>query len=109
MHAPAYAPESLSGFSSAGCQITLFSTGVGNSFNNHIAPSIKYSGNPEVCSQLTEQLDFKCSDVFLGKKSINESSEELWNLIIEICSGSLTWGEILNESSEVFSRIDRSL
>ena len=109
MHAPAYAPESLSGFSSAGCQITLFSTGVGNSFNNHIAPSIKYSANPKVCSQLTEQLDFKCSDVFLGKKSINESSEELWDLIIEICSGSLTWGEILNESSEVFSRIDRSL
>ena len=109
MHAPAYAPESLSGFSSAGCQITLFSTGVGNSFNNHIAPSIKYSANPKVCSQLTEQLDFKCSDVFLGKKSINESSEELWGLIIEICSGSLTWGEVLNESSEVFSRIDRSL
>ena len=109
MHAPAYAPESLSGFSSAGCQITLFSTGVGNSFNNHIAPSIKYSANPKVCSQLTEQLDFKCSDVFLGKKSINESSEELWDLIIEICSGSLTWGEVLNESSEVFSRIDRSL
>ena len=38
MHAPYYAPESLSGFSAAGCQVTLFSTGVGNSFTNHIAP-----------------------------------------------------------------------
>ena len=109
MHAPAYAPESLSGFSSAGCQITLFSTGVGNSFNNLIAPSIKYSGNPEVCRNLTHQLDFKCSEVFLGKKSIDEAAIELWDLIIEICSGTLTWGEVLNESSEVFSRIDRSL
>ena len=65
MHAPAYAPESLSGFSSASCQMILFSTGVGNSFNNHISPTIKYSANPYACSQLNEQLDFKCSDVFL--------------------------------------------
>ena len=109
MHAPAYAPESLSGFSSAGCQLTLFSTGVGNSFNNHIAPSIKLSANPEACEKLNEQLDFKCSDVFLGTKSVTSASEELWKLIIEICSGSLTWGEIFNDSFEVFSRIDRSL
>ena len=60
-------PESLSGFSSAGCQLVLFSTGVGNSFNNHIAPSIKFSANPEACKKLSEQLDFKCSDVFMKK------------------------------------------
>ena len=109
MHAPAYAPESLSGFSSAGCQLTLFSTGVGNSFNNHIAPSIKFSANPKACEMLNEQLDFKCSDVFLGKESVTSASEDLWTLLIDICSGSLTWGEIFNDSSEVFSRIDRSL
>ena len=109
MHAPSYAPESLSGFSSAGCQITLFSTGVGNSFNNHIAPSIKFSANPEACKLLSEQLDYKCADVFLGKKEINDSFEELWSLMIDVCSGTSTWGEIFNESSEVFSRIDRSL
>ena len=59
MHAPYYAPESLSGFSAAGCQVTLFSTGVGNSFTNHIAPSIKYSANPEICGKLNNQLDFE--------------------------------------------------
>ena len=87
----------------------LFSTGVGNSFNNHISPTIKYSANPDACSQLNEQLDFKCSDVFLGEKLIEKSLEEFWELIVKICSGSLTWGEILSDSSEVFSRIDRSL
>ena len=109
MHAPAYAPESLSGFSSASCQMILFSTGVGNSFNNHISPTIKFSANPDACSQLNEQLDFKCSDVFVGEKLIEKSLGEFWELIVKICSGSLTWGEILNDSSEVFSRIDRSL
>ena len=109
MHAPSYAPESLSGFSSAGCQLILFSTGVGNSFNNHIAPTIKFSANPTACEKLSEQLDFKCSDVIQEKKSLQNSSKELWELIIDICSGSLTWGEILTESSEVFSRIDKSL
>lgn len=109
MHAPSYAPESLSGFSSAGCQLILFSTGVGNSFNNHIAPTIKFSANPTACEKLSEQLDFKCSDVIQEKKSLQNSSKELWKLIIDICSGSLTWGEVLTESSEVFSRIDKSL
>ena len=109
MHAPSYAPESLSGFSSAGCQLILFSTGVGNSFNNHIAPTIKFSANPTACEKLSEQLDFKCSDVIQEKKSLQKSSKELWELIIDICSGSLTWGEVLTESSEVFSRIDKSL
>ena len=109
MHAPSYAPESLSGFSSAGCQLILFSTGVGNSFNNHIAPTIKFSANPTACKKLSEQLDYKCSDVIQEKKSLQNSSKELWELIIDICSGSLTWGEVLTESSEVFSRIDKSL
>ena len=109
MHAPYYAPESLSGFSAAGCQVTLFSTGVGNSFTNHIAPSIKYSANPEICGKLNNQLDFECSDVFLGKKSFEDALNDFWNFMIDVCSGTLTWGEILNDSSEVFSRIDRSL
>ena len=109
MHAPSYAPESLSGFSAAGCQMTLFSTGVGNSFTNHISPSIKFSANPETCEQLNNQLDFKCADVFLGKKTFEDASNNFWNFMIDVCSGSLTWGEIFNDSSEVFSRIDRSL
>jgi altronate dehydratase len=58
---------------------------------------------------LNEQLDFKCSDVFLGTKSVTSASVDLWTLLIDICSGSLTWGEIFNDTSEVFSRIDRSL
>lgn len=109
MHAPSYAPESLSGFSVAGCQMTLFSTGVGNSFTNHISPSIKFSANPETCEQLNNQLDFKCADVFLGKKTFEDASNNFWNFMIDVCSGALTWGEIYNDSSEVFSRIDRSL
>ena len=109
MHAPSYAPESLSGFSAAGCQMILFSTGVGNSFTNHISPSIKFSANPETCEQLNNQLDFKCADVFLGKKTFEDASNNFWNFMIDVCSGALTWGEIFNDSSEVFSRIDRSL
>ncbi len=89
--------------------MTLFSTGVGNSFTNHISPSIKFSANPETCEQLNNQLDFKCADVFLGKKTFEDASNNFWNFMIDVCSGALTWGEIFNDSSEVFSRIDRSL
>ena len=57
----------------------------------------------KISSKLSEQLDFKCSDVIYEKTSLENSSKELWKLIQEVCSGSLTWGEVLNESSEIVS------
>ena len=53
MDAPAYAPESVTGFVAAGTQIVLFTTGVGNSFVSGLAPTIKISGNPEAARRLT--------------------------------------------------------
>ena len=40
MDAPAYASESLTGFTAAGAQLMLFTTGVGNSFVSAPAPTI---------------------------------------------------------------------
>ena len=42
MDAPAYAPESLTGFTAAGAQLHLFTTGVGNSFVSALSPTLKY-------------------------------------------------------------------
>ena len=39
---------------------------------------------------------------FLGKKTFEDASNNFWNFMIDVCSGALTWGEIYNDSSEVF-------
>lgn len=109
MDAAAYSPESLSGFVASGAQIMLFSTGVGNSYVSLLAPTIKLSANPDAAPRLREQLDFDASDVFRGSRTIDEAAQDLLALVIDVASGSLTWGEVLGEGDEVVSRIAEAL
>jgi altronate dehydratase large subunit len=104
MDAAAYAPESLSGFSAAGTQLILFTTGVGNSFVNAIAPTIKVSANPQTCARLDSQLDFKCAEVFNGYEPVETAAARLFECVLDIAGGTLTYGEILGEGEDVISR-----
>jgi len=109
MDAPSFSPESLTGFVASGAQLMLFSTGVGNSYVSALAPTIKLSANPEACQSLREQLDFDASAVTLGRTTPDEATERLLDLCMEIASGSLTWGEVLDEGDEVLSRLGEAL
>lgn len=109
MDAPAFSPESLTGFVASGAQLMLFSTGVGNSYVSALAPTIKLSANPEACMALREQLDFDASGVTLGTCTPEQATEELLELCLEVASGSLTWGEVLDEGDEVLSRLGEAL
>jgi altronate dehydratase large subunit len=109
MDAPSFTPESLSGFVAAGTQLLLFSTGVGNSYVSTLAPTIKLSANPEAALHLAHQLDFDASGVLKGKISINMAAAQLMALLVDTASGSLTWGEVLDEGDEVISRYGEAL
>ncbi len=109
MDAPAYSPESLSGFVAAGAQMLLFSTGVGNSYVSLLAPTLKLSANPVATLTLREQLDFDASAVFGGASSLDAAASDLLDLLIDVASGTLTWGEVLGEGDEVVSRMGEAL
>ena len=109
MDAPAYAPESVTGLVSSGAQLVLFTTGVGNSFVSGLAPTIKVSANPVATQRLREQLDFDASGVFESRESLEDASQRLTALMIEVASGMLTWGEILDEGEDVVSRLGPAL
>lgn len=109
MDAPAYSPESLTGFVAAGIQMVLFSTGVGNSYVSQLAPTIKLSANPVAAQRLREQLDFDASAVFRGACSLDDAARDLLAQLVDIASGSLTWGEVLDEGDEVVSRLGEAL
>ena len=109
MDAPAYAPESVSGFVAAGAQLVLFSTGVGNSYVSALAPTLKISGNPQAAATLREQLDLDASAVFSGEQTLAEAAGRLLGQLIDSAEGSLTWGEVLDEGDEVVSRLGEAL
>jgi altronate dehydratase large subunit len=107
--APAYAPESVGGLVASGAQLVLFTTGVGNSFVSGLAPTIKISANPVAVRRLREQLDFDASDVFERKASLEEAAARLQSVVLDVASGMLTWGEVLDEGEEVVSRLGPAL
>ena len=109
MDAPAYAPESITGFVASGAQLVLFTTGVGNSYVSTLAPTIKISGNPETAARLREQLDFDASAVFEGGESLEAAASRLSQLVLDVASGMLTWGEVLDEGGESISRVGPAL
>lgn len=109
MDAPGFSPESLTGFAAAGANLMLFTTGAGNSFCNSLAPTIKISGHPQAAAALPHQTDFDASAAFAGTEDLDAAAARLFQLALEVASGTLTCGEILDESEETFVRLGPSL
>ena len=109
MDAAAYAPESLTGFCVAGAQLQLFTTGVGNSFVSLLAPTLKVSANPETTTRLRQQLDFDASAAFCGLQGLEQAAQALWQELLTVAGGALTWGEVLAEGEEVIARFGAAL
>lgn len=109
MDAPTYAPESLTAMTAAGAQLNLFSTGPGNSFVSLLTPTIKVSANPDAVSKIPHHIDFDAHRVFIGRQSMESAAQDLLDMSLNVASGMLTCGEILNEGEEVISRLGPAL
>jgi altronate dehydratase large subunit len=87
----------------------LFSTGVGNSYVSLLAPTIKLSANPRAGRTLAQQLDFDASPVFEGRQNASDAADALLHRLLDVASGTMTWGEILGEGDEVVARMGEAL
>ncbi|MEM1151985.1 MAG: UxaA family hydrolase [Pseudomonadota bacterium] len=108
MDQPSYSPESLTGYAAAGAQIALFTTGSGNSYTSAIMPTIKVTANTKTARTRDTQIDFDCSPVMTGA-DLKAAVSDLLEQVFKVASGMLTFGEILGEGNEVFSRFGEAL
>lgn len=109
MDGPSYTPESLTGLIATGAQMSLFTSGVGNSFAGRLAPSLKITANSETAERIPEQFDFCCAEAVTHPERIDQVAEDLIERICEVASGALTFGEILGEGDEVIARFGETL
>ena len=58
---------------------------------------------------LRQQLDYDASGVLLGTLEPSQAARALLETLLDVASGSLTWGEVLDEGDEVVSRIGEAL
>ncbi len=109
MDGPSFSPESITGFVAAGAQIVLFTTGAGNSYCSALAPTIKIAARPETVRRLVDQIDFDASPVFEGREALGAAAARLFDLVLAVASGALTWGEVHGEGGEAFTRLHASM
>jgi altronate dehydratase large subunit len=109
MDGPSFSPESLTGFAAAGAQLTLFTTGPGNSFCSLLAPTLKITGRGVTAERLADQIDFDAGGVLAGHESIEAAADRLLARLLATASGELTWGEIHGEGAECFTRAGPSM
>jgi altronate dehydratase large subunit len=109
MDAPGFSPESMTGFAASGAQAMLFTTGAGNSYASALAPTIKISARPDTVTNLATQIDFDASAVFAGREDLDAAADRLFKLLLDVCSGTRTWGEIVGETNESAVRVGGSL
>ncbi|WP_242083135.1 UxaA family hydrolase [Aestuariivivens sediminis] len=89
--------ESTTALAGSGCNIILFTTGLGTPTGNPITPVIKVSSNTELFNKMSDIIDFDTGEIIEGKRSIEELGEDLLDFIIEIASGKLTKAKQLGQ------------
>ncbi len=109
MSGPAPAVESITGLAAAGCQICLFSTGVGNPIGHPVATVIKVSGNRNTIEVFSDNVDFDVSAVLEKNESIKSAGARLIAYTLSVANGELTTSEILNTRESAISRFGPSM
>jgi len=106
MDSPGREMEFLTGLASAGCQVMLFSTGIGAPQGFSLAPVIKVSGNEKTCSWLAEYIDLDVSRIVAGAETVAEAGGRVYESVCRVFSGEKSKAEILGyDESGVNSNI----
>lgn len=109
MDTPFFTPESLTGFAAGGAQLTIMTTGVGNSFCSALAPTIKVTANPETAKRLPNQIDVDLSMVLGEPYDFDTGLRGLVRQVLAVASGQLSRGEVTGEHGLVLSRFGASV
>jgi altronate dehydratase large subunit len=95
MDGPGHDGEVATGQAAAGAQIMCFPTGRGTPAGFPGVPVIKITGNPRTFERMASNLDINAGEVLLGKKSLNEMGEIIYQEILAVASGKLCKAEQL--------------
>lgn len=109
MAGPAPAVESITGLAAGGCQICMFSTGVGNPIGHPIATVIKVSGNRNTIEAFSDNVDFDVSSILEKNDSIASAGLRLTDYMLSVASGELTTSEVLDTRESAISRFGPSM
>ena len=96
MDSPGREMEFLTGLASVGCQVMLFSTGLGAPQGFPLSPVVKISGNEHTCTHLGEYIDIDVSRIVAGDETVEHAGNRVYESVLRVFSGEEVKAEILD-------------
>ena len=108
MDSSSAAAEMVTLCAASGYVVHLFPTGQGNVIGNPILPVIKLSANPRTVRTMSEHIDHDCSGLLQREKNLDQTGDELLEIMLRNCNGRLTAAEALGHREFVLTRLYES-
>ncbi|MFC1639486.1 UxaA family hydrolase [Gemmatimonadota bacterium] len=102
------AAEAVTLWAAAGFVAHFFPTGQGNIIGHPIMPVIKLSANPLTCATMSEHVDYDCSAILRGEMTLDESGDNLLEMLKRTVNGRQTANEVLGHREFVLTKLYRS-
>ncbi len=87
--------ESTTALAGGGCNLMLFTTGLGTPTGNPVCPTIKVSSNTELAQRMSDVIDFDAGPIISGERSVETLGAELLEYTLRVASGEVTPKSVL--------------
>jgi len=108
MDSSSAAAEMVTLCAASGYVVHLFPTGQGNVIGNPILPVIKLCANPRTVRTMSEHVDYDCTGLLQREKNLDQTGNELLEVMLRTCNGRLTAAEALGHNEFVMTRLYES-
>jgi (2R)-sulfolactate sulfo-lyase subunit beta len=102
------AAEAVTLWAAAGFVAHFFPTGQGNIIGNPIEPVIKLTANPITATTMSEHVDYDCSAILRGEMTLDQSGDNLLQMLVRTCNGRRTAQEVLGHEEFVLTKLYES-
>jgi altronate hydrolase len=93
MQGPGYDQESTPGLVGAGAQLIVFTTGLGTTIGNAIAPVIKLASNTGLFERMPGDMSLNAGGIIDGTESIEQVGARVFESVREVAGGKEVWAE----------------
>jgi altronate dehydratase large subunit len=105
MDSPGYDPECTTGLMACGCNLVLFTTGLGTPLGNPVTPIIKVTGNRLTAERMRGDIDIDVSAVLEDGASLESEAAAMLDALIDVANGKQTHSEELGYHDIGITRI----
>ncbi|MHB0755479.1 UxaA family hydrolase [Polaribacter sp. M15] len=92
--------ESTTGLVGSGCNVVVFTTGLGTPTGNPVAPVLKMSSNTNLYERMNDIIDINAGTVITGEDTIETMGEKILDHIIRVASGETPSKAVLHGNND---------